>query len=386
MNNKLKILSEYGNRPSGNLIIYGDNCEVLENIRDQFCSKVKCIYIDPPYNNGEIYRHYDDEKEHEEWLNEISKTLLKLKDFLSEDGSIWISIDDSEVHYLKVAADSIFGRNNFLTTIIWQQRNSRENRKVFSNNHEYILVYAKNPQRFKLSRNLLPVTVEYLSRYKNPDNDPRGPWQSVSAHVQSGHAVENQFYEIIAPNGKKHCLPNGRCWIYNKNRMQKEIESDNIWFGTDGNGVPRIKRFLLGNSIGVTPETLWLACDVGTTNMAKKHILGLFPQSPVFDTPKPEQLIKRILDIATDEGDLVLDAYLGSGTTTAVAHKMNRRYIGIEIGVHVEDVAVQRMRSVIQGETGGISSELNWNGGGGFKYCQLLNEDRVEEKSNLLYA
>ncbi len=375
---KLKKIYEYGNRNNSNIIVQGDNCQVLDLLKDQYQGSVKCIYIDPPYNNGEIYTHYNDDTEHEKWIDTIALTLKKLQDFLSDDGSIWISIDDSEVHYLKVAADKVFGRNNFITTIVWQHRTTRENRKVFSNNHEYILVYARNPRKFKLSRKLLPPNEVYLSRYKNPDNDPRGPWQSVSAHVQSGHAVQSQYYEITAPNGKIHKLPNGRVWIYNKQKMEQQIAANNVWFGVEGNGVPRIKRFLNEKSIGFTPETLWLACDVGTTNMAKKHLLSLFPEKPVFDTPKPEQLIKRILEIATDEDDVVLDAYLGSGTTSAVAQKMDRRYIGIEIGTHTHDIAVSRMCKVIEGEHGGVSKDLDWSGGGGFTFHSL--EQQGEKK------
>jgi adenine-specific DNA-methyltransferase len=372
----------YGVRDTENMLIYGDNIEVLDLLSKKYSGLVKCIYIDPPYNNGEQYTHYNDNKSHEQWLDEIIETLGKLAPLLSEDGSIWISIDDSEVHYLKVAADKVFGRKNFLTTIIWQHRTTRENRKVFSNNHEYILVYARNPEKFKLSRNLLPATPEILARYKNPDNDPRGPWQSISAHVQAGHAVKSQFYEIVAPNGKKHTPPNGRCWVYTKERMEQEIRNNNIWFGKDGNGVPRIKKFLSEKKIGVTPETLWLGSDVGTTNTAKKHLLSLFPEKPVFDTPKPEQLIKRILEIATNEGDLVLDAYLGSGTTTAVAHKMNRKYIGIEIGSHILDIAVPRMQKVINGEGGGISKDVGWTGGGGFKFYRLEVDKDIDVKEN----
>lgn len=365
------------------MIIEGENCSVLDIIKDQFSNQVKCIYIDPPYNNGEKYTHYDDDMKHEMWLEEITKTLEKLKGFLSNEGSIWISIDDSEVHYLKVAADKVFGRKNFITTIIWQQRITRENRKVFSNNHEYILVYAKNPIKFKHARNLLPPNLELLSRYKNQDNDPRGPWQSVTAHVQAGHAVKSQFYDIVAPNGKRHSPPNGRCWIYNKERMEQEILSNNIWFGKDGNGVPRIKKFLSSN-VGITPETLWLGEDVGTNEMAKKHLLRLFPECPVFDTPKPESLIKRILEIATNENDLVLDAYLGSGTTAAVAHKMKRKYIGIEVGKHIQDLVVPRLRRVVEGENGGISEELGWQGGGGYSYYvnsrnNILNIELIKE-------
>ena len=356
--------------PSDNMIIQGNNQKVLSLLNIE--TKVKCIYIDPPYNNGERYEHYHDDKEHEEWIEDIKETLIKLKTLLSEDGSIWISIDDSELHYLKVAADKIFGRKNFITTVIWQHRTTRENRKAFSHNHEYILVYAKNPKKFTLSRNLLPATKEMLARYKNPDNDKRGAWQSVSVNVQSGHSVKSQFYEIISPSGKIHNPPNGRCWAYNETRMKKEIALNNIWFGLEGNGVPRKKKFFKDAILGVSPETLWLGDDVGTTKHSKKHILSLFPKQAVFDTPKPEELICRILEIATNEGDTVLDAYLGSGTTTAVAHKMNRKYIGIEQGNHVSDYIIKRMKKVVSGEDpGGITKLVKWQGGGNFSFLKL---------------
>lgn len=365
----MKKINRYStSTKSENIIIQGDNTKVIDQMREHWEGKIKCIYIDPPYNNGENYVHYRDAKKHEDWLCEMSEIIHKLKTLLREDGSLWISIDDSELHYLKVAADLAFGRNKFISTIVWQHRITRENRNIFSNNHEYILVYAKNPNKFKAARNLLDPTSEILTRYKNPDNDHRGAWQSISLNVQAGHAVESQFYEIIAPNGKKHLPPKGRCWVYNKSKMEKEIKSNNIWFGKDGNGVPRRKKFLDERIVGVTPETLWFASEVGTTESAKKHILSLFPEHPVFDTPKPEQLIKKILEIATNTGDIVLDAFLGSGTTTAVAHKMNRRYIGIELGNHVIDYVVLRMKSVVEGETGGISQEVGWKGGGGFNF------------------
>jgi adenine-specific DNA-methyltransferase len=357
---------------SQNMIIHGDNNDVLDVLHERLHANVKCIYIDPPYNNWERYTHYHDAKEHEEWIQEMTAVLHKMKPFLREDGSLWISIDDSEMHYLKVAADLVFGRRNFISTIIWQQRTTRENRNIFSNNHEYILVYANNPKEFKIARNLLSSTPEISSRYKNPDGDPRGPWQSVTVNVQAGHAVKSQFYEVIAPNGKKHLPPNGRCWVYNKNRMNKEIKNNNIWFGKDGSGVPRIKKFLSNSIMGVTPDTLWLGSDVGTNKMAKKHLLSLFPDQPVFDTPKPEQLIKRIFDIATNEGDIILDAFLGSGTSTAVAHKMNRKYVGIEIGEHIVEYVVARMRKVIKGEKGGISQDVNWKGGGDYDFYRLV--------------
>jgi adenine-specific DNA-methyltransferase len=368
---KYQLKYSFGEKNAGNYIIKGDNKKVLNTITEKFKNSVKCVYIDPPYNNGEQYNHYKDDQEHVEWLNDIIGTLKLLKPLLSEDGSIWISIDDSEMHYLKVAADSVFGRKNFVATIVWQQRTTRENRSIFSCNHEYILLYAKNPLKFKSSRNLLPLSDSVLARYKNPDLDLRGAWQSISANVQAGHATKEQFYELKSPAGKSHVPPNGRCWVYSEKRMKEEVLKNNIWFGKDGNAVPRIKKFLNGSKVGLTPETLWLATEVGTNNDAKKHILELFPKKLLFDTPKPEQLIQRILQIATQPGDLVLDCYLGSGSTASTAHKMNRKYIGIEAGDHIVDYVVKRMKKVIKGEEGGISKSVSWQGGGGFCFYNL---------------
>jgi adenine-specific DNA-methyltransferase len=362
------------NRPlKTNFIIKGDNIKAVKKLVPIYRKKIRCIYIDPPYNNGEKYNHYDDDYAHQDWLNEITETLISLKPLLTEDGSIWISIDDSEMHYLKVAADKVFGRKNFVTTVVWQQRTTRENRKVFSNNHEYILVYCINQSEFKKHRNLLPVTGDILKRYKNPDNDPRGVWQSVSANVQDGHSVPSQYYDIVSPNGKVHSPPNGRCWVYNKERMEVEIAKNNIWFGREGNGVPRVKKFLNGKSRGLTPETLWLGNVAGTNKSAKKHFLQMFPAVKVFDTPKPEELIKLILEIATNENDLVLDCYLGSGTTISTAHKMNRQYIGIEKGNHITEIVLERMKQVVNGEQGGISKIVNWNGGGDFRFFKNVS-------------
>lgn len=361
----------YGEPSTGNSLILGENVSVLRTLKKTLLGKIRCVYIDPPYNNKEQYNHYADSRSHDEWIEVITTQLKAIKSLLSKNGSIWISIDDSEVHYLKVAADQIFGRQNFVSTIVWQQRTTRENRKVFSNNHEYLLVYAKDALEFRKSRNLLPATSELLDRYKNPDSDPRGKWQSISATAQAGHATTTQFYDLKSPNGTIHRPPLGRCWVYTKEKMQKEIDAGNIWFGKDGNGAPRIKRFLSNSSVGLTPDTLWKAEDVGTNNDAKKQILELFPDEPVFDTPKPEPLIARILQIATNEGDLVLDAFLGSGTTSAVAHKMRRQYIGIEEGAQAISHCARRMQMVVNGELTGISTTVGWTGGGGFNFFQL---------------
>lgn len=352
------------------LILKSENLTAIAALASHMKAKVRCVYLDPPYNNQEVYRHYRDDHSHEEWIQTLVSRLTAIKPLLAPNGSVWISIDDRGMHYLKVEADRIFGRENFVSTIVWQQRTTRENRKVFSNNHEYVLVYASNAREFKKSRNLLPATETLLSRYQNPDNDPRGLWQSVSANVQDGHATASQFYELVAPNGKRHWPPTGRCWIYTWKRMQAEIQSGNIWFGRTGRGVPRIKRFLKDSRIGLTPETLWRADEVGTNDEAKKHLLEMFPNQPIFDTPKPEPLLSRILHIATDPGDWVLDPYLGSGTTAAVAHKMGRRYIGVELGEHAVTYCAHRLQKVAAGESGGASSQLGWTGGGSFSFYE----------------
>ena len=372
-NSRLVALPSHsaGVRKSGNRIIHGNNELALDALGREYEGKVKCIYIDPPYNNNESYGHYEDRDPHDVWLSSVVSCVRRLKSFLSDAGSIWISIDETQVHYLKIAIDNIFGRENFVTTIIWQQRTTRENRKVFSSNHEYVLLYARDYSKFKASRGLLPWTDEIANRFKNLDNDPRGPWQSVSANAQAGHATASQFYELVAPSGIRHRPPNGRCWVYDEKRMKSEITKGNIWFGRNGNGVPRVKHFLSGAKRGVTPHTLWLADEVGTNDSAKKHVLGLLPKKPVFDTPKPEGLIRRILEIATSPRDLVLDAYLGSGTTAAVAHKMDRRYIGIEMGDHIITHCVERLRKVIAGEPGGITHEIGWKGGGGYEFLKV---------------
>ena len=356
----------YGLEGTGNCIVLGDNMEVIDLVGDLIDSKVKCIYLDPPYNNQESYAYYDDTDHHEDWLDDLGPRLATHYNLLSRDGSIWISIDDSHMHYVKVLCDKLIGRANFVATIVWHHRKTRENRRVFSFNHEYILVYAKDPPSFAKSRNMIPLTDEVLKRYKNPDNDPRGPWQSVSSNVQAGHATPSQFYDIISPTGKKHSPPLGRCWVYNEDKMKEEIQNGNVWFGKDGNGVPRIKKFINGRSRGLTPSTLWGADEVGTTREAKKHIIEIFPDDLPFDTPKPEQLLARIISIATNPNDLVLDGYLGSGTTAAVAHKMGRKYIGIEKDARIFSLCENRLVQVIDGESGGISKAVGWKGGGGF--------------------
>lgn len=356
-----------------NMLIHGDNLLALKALEAHYAGKVKCVFIDPPYNTGSAFEHYDDGIEHSLWLSLMRDRIEIIFRLLSAEGSLWITIDDNEAHYLKIICDEVFGRANFIANMVWEKRTSRENRRVFSFNHDHLLVYAREKSIFESTRNPLGLSNEVLSRYKNPDNDKRGPWQSVSANAQAGHATANQFYTLTLPSGRQLDPPKGRCWLYTKEKMASEIEAGNIWFGAGGNNAPRLKKFLQDNeSKGLTPETLWPADEVGTNDEAKKGLINLLPDVPVFDNPKPEGLIERVIHIASNPGDLILDSFAGSGTTGAVAHKMGRRWIMVELGDHAVTHIVPRLRKVIDGQdTGGVTEATGWQGGGGFRFCKL---------------
>jgi adenine-specific DNA-methyltransferase len=360
----------YGNQDTGNMLIQGDNLEALKALLPYYSGKVKCIYIDPPYNTRSAFEHYDDNIEHSQWLTMIYPRLELLNSLLSQEGSIWVSIDDNEGHYLKTIMDEIFGRSCFIASNVWQKRYSRENREAIGDVHEYILVYAKRPDLFKKLRNFVPLTEEQSKVYRNPNKDPRGRWRSVPMTAQEGHATPEQFYEIVTPSGKVHRPPQGRCWGIAKATYERLLSEGRIYFGQNDSGQPNIIRYL-SEVPGMTPWTWWPSAEVGHTDESKKEIHSLFGKVDAFDSPKPERLIQRILHIATNPNDLVFDSFLGSGTTAAVAHKMGRRYIGIEIGVHAETLCVPRLRKVIDGEQGGISKDLGWKGGGGFRFYRL---------------
>ena len=359
----------YGDPNTQNMLIHGDNLLALKALEQNFAGKIKCIYIDPPYNTGSAFEHYDDNLEHSTWLNLMKPRLEILHNLLSNDGSIWISIDADESHYLKVLCDEVFQRKNFIDEVIWQRAYAPVNlKKTLSRCHDTILVYTKNySPKFELNK--LPRSDKADARYKNPDNDPRGVWQSDNLSV--GPVIKEKVYEIITPSGRKVMPPEGRCWVYTKERLQEMIKDNRIWFGKDGNNTPRIKRFLSEVKQGIVATTLWLRDEVGDNQESKREIKG-FNIDTVFDTPKPERLIKRILTLASNEGDIVLDSFLGSGTTAAVAQKMNRKWIGIELGDHCYTHCIPRLKAVIDGtDQGGISKSVNWKGGGGFKFYEL---------------
>ena len=352
-----------------NMLIHGDNLLALKALEQEYAGKVKCIYIDPPYNTGNAFEHYDDGIEHSLWLSLMRERLEVLRNLLSEDGSIWISIDADESHYLKVLCDEVFGRSNFIDEVIWQRSYAPINlKKTLSRSHDAILVYAKN-QTPNFCLNKLPRSDDANARYKNPDNDPRGVWQSDNLSV--GPVIEEKVYAIITPSGRSVLPPKGYCWRLTKERLAEYIADNRIWFGEDGNNTPRIKRFLSEVKDGVVAMTLWTHQEVGHNQDAKREIKALNLGS-VFDTPKPERLIERILTLGSNKGDLVLDSFLGSGTTAAVAHKMGRRWIGIELGDHCDTHCAPRLKKVIDGEDqGGITKSANWQGGGGFRYYNL---------------
>jgi adenine-specific DNA-methyltransferase len=291
-----------------------------------------------------------------------------LHSLLADEGSIWVTIDDNEAHYLKVIMDEIFGRKNFVGNMVWQKRYSRENRTAIGNAHDNVLAYAKVNGAFTTIRNKLPLGEKQTKIYKNPNNDPRGKWRAVSLSAQGFRP--NQMYVITGPAGKRHKPPAGSCWKVVETKYHELVADDLIYFGKDGNAVPSRKQFL--NAIdGIVPWTWWPHEETGHNDEAKREVQVLFGADNAFDTPKPERLIYRILTIATNPGDLVLDSFLGSGTTAAVAHKMGRRYIGIEMGDHAMSHCVPRLHKVIEGEQGGISEAVEWKGGGGFRFYKL---------------
>lgn len=360
-----------------NMLIHGDNLLALKALEQDYTGKVKCIYIDPPYNTGNAFEHYDDGLEHSIWLSLMRDRLEILKRLLSEDGSIWISIDDNEQAYCKVLCDEIFGRQNFVCNVIWQKKHTRANdAKWFSDNHDFILSYAKNKETWR--PNLLPRTDDSSNNYTNPDNDPRGVWASGPCHAKTPN--EKDIYPIKTPSGREILPPAGTSWRFSQEKMINLIADNRIYFGFSGNNVPRYKRFLTEVKNGFVPLTIWPREEVGDNQEAKTEVKQ-FNSENVFATPKPERLIHRIIHLASNPGDIVLDSFLGSGTTAAVAHKMGRRWIGVEMGDHVYTHCIPRLRKVIDGEDqGGITKAVNWQGGGGFKFYELASSLIIKDR------
>jgi adenine-specific DNA-methyltransferase len=353
-----------------NRLIFGDNLLALKALEQEFAGKVKCVFIDPPYNTGSAFTHYDDGIEHSIWLSLMRDRLELLRRLLAEDGMIWITIDDNEAHYLKVLCDEIFGRPNFLTTVCWEKIYTLKNSaKHFSAMHDFILVYAKNLERVKMYP--LGRTEKQNSGFKNPDNDPRGPWLDSAMHGRNFYSKGT--YSVFSPSGKEFKPPPGRYWTVSEVNF-KALDRDNrVWWGAAKGNAPRKKTFTDEVRQGVVPGTIWFYGDVGQNAEAKEEIKALFSSADeVFITPKPERLMKHILTIATQSGDIVLDSFAGTGTTGAVAHKMGRRWIMVELGEHCHTHIIPRLTKVIDGEDkGGITEAVEWKGGGGFRYYHI---------------
>ena len=359
-----------------NMLIKGDNLLALKALEQDYAGKVKCVFIDPPYNTGSAFTHYDDGLEHSLWLSLIRDRLEIIKALLADDGSLWITIDDNEAHYLKVLCDEVFGRRNFVANVVWQKRTSPEARLRLGTAHDDLIVYARDIE--KLSLNKLPIGTDRASNFKNPDNDPRGPWASSDFTAQGWRP--NQMYKITTPGGETYDPPAGRCWGNIEPVFEKLLADNRLWFGKDGKSRPRVKTFLAEQE-GVSAWTWWPNSEVGHNQEAKKEIIALYGADNAFDTPKPERLLQRVLELTTKPGDLVLDSFAGSGTTGAVAHKMGRRWIMVEIGDHADTHIVPRLQKVIDGsDQGGISKAVDWKGGGGFRYFtlapSLLEQDK----------
>lgn len=357
-----------------NLLIRGDSLDALRALvrspeyAAEYRGKVKLVYIDPPFNTGQAFEHYDDALEHSVWLGMMRERLVLIRDLLAPDGSVWVHLDDAEMAYCKVLMDEVFGRQNFIATFVWQRRHSRSNDAVVSLSHDNVLAFARDYGR--LVRNRLIFDEEEATGYANPDNDTRGPWRSIS--FTAPNLRPNLSYEIVSPTGVVHLPPPNRCWRTTKERFNELVQDGRIYFGADGRGVPRVKQFLT-EATGLVPNTWWPHSEVGHTETAAREIAALFGKGAAFSTPKPERLLERVIHIGSNPGDIVLDCFAGSGTTAAVAHKMGRRWVTVELNENTADTfTAPRLTKVVNNEDpGGITQSAGWEGGGGFRQLRI---------------
>ncbi|PRI10501.1 site-specific DNA-methyltransferase [Leucobacter massiliensis] len=356
---------------TSNIVAVGDGLDVIESLRENtsvLAGGIRLVYIDPPFNTQVNFRQYNDSMVRSKWLSMMRDRLEALKPLLAEDASVWVHLDDAEVHRARAIMDEVFGEQAFVASVIWQKKLTRDSRAAFSSNHDTILVYAPSgPKRWKTSRNLLAKDEANL---RNRDDDPRGPW--ADAPFTAPGYRKAQQYDIVTPTGIVHRPPRGRSWYATEPTYRELLAEDRIWFPKGGDGSPRIKLFA-HQLRGLVPFTVWGSADTGTNDEAKRHLLALFPDQEVFDTPKPETLLERIIHIATNPGELVVDIFGGSGTTASTAHKMRRRWILAERNTQtVLDFIVPRLDRVIDGtDGGGITSTMSWVGGGSYEIVHV---------------
>jgi adenine-specific DNA-methyltransferase len=354
-----------------NVVAIGDGLDVLESMRAETTvldEGIRLVYLDPPFNTRVNFRQYNDTMQTPMWLSMISDRLQALRPVLRQDASIWLHLDDAELHRARAVMDEVFGEKAFVASVVWQKKTTRDSRAAFSSNHDTILVYAPSgPKKWKTSRNLLVKDEAHL---RNRDDDPRGPW--ADAPFTAPGYRRAQHYDIVTPTGQVLRPPRGRSWYATERTYLDLLADDRIWFPKGGDGSPRLKLFA-HQLRGLVPFTVWGAADTGTNDDAKRHLMALFPGIEVFDTPKPESLLERIIHIATNPGDLVADIFGGSGTTAAVAHKMRRRWLLAERSSStVLDFVLPRMARVVAGtDPGGVTSQRAWAGGGTFQVVQV---------------
>lgn len=391
---------------SENMIIHGDNLLALKSLLPKYEGKIKCIYIDPPYNTGNenwvyndnvndpqmqrwlhqvVGKEGEDLSRHDKWLCMMYPRLKLLQRLLADDGVIFISIDDNEQANLKLICDEIFGQNSFITQVVWQKRTSPDARKIISSGHEYILIYCKSYEKRDSLFNKLELSEDDKKKYKNPDNDPRGPWVSTDCTAQAGHGTANQFYVLTTPLGRTIELPESLCWRFTQNRMNEQIKEGRIWFGKDGKGVPRKKTYLSERE-GKNLWSWWTNQEVGHTQEATKEISTIMGKSGLFDYPKPLRLIHRIIQIATNKDSIILDSFAGSCTTAHAVLNMNkadggnRKFICIEMMDYADTITAERVKRVINGY--GEGKKAVDGTGGSFSYYELGEPLLVDDKLN----
>ncbi|PZR70509.1 MAG: site-specific DNA-methyltransferase [Candidatus Dormiibacter spiritus] len=385
------VVGPASRRAADNLLIRGDALNALTSLsripefQREYLGKIKLAYLDPPFNTQQAFEHYDDALEHSVWLTMMRDRLLQIKRLLREDGSVWVHCDDSEQGYLRVAMDEVFGRDAFVATVVWQNRYSRSNDAGLSVSHNYLLVYSPHPPVWNRARNRLERSPDQAKQYRNPDGDPRGPWRAIPWDAPGVRA--NLEYPIKTPAGTVRRPPPGRHWSRTEEQWLAIVDAGLAHFGKAGDGAPAFKQYLAESPL-VVPNTWWPHEECGHSDEAMKQITALFPGRPPFATPKPERLLQRIIHIGSNPGDIVLDCFLGSGTTAAVAHKMGRRWMGVERSAEtLSTFAVPRLDKVVAGaDPGGVTQAIGWHGGGGFRILDVAPSMFVESGAYVVLA